>query len=339
MDAVSLEQVIRRYIPLPPSPAGTGWYPLLCKVCSDHGKKGPRAGFKFEGDRVSYHCFNCGHASAYDPDEYKSMPVKMQQVLQDFGVPEDEWQQVLFTALANQSNKSGSALQKPQPHRSLEPTEIPLPEIFYRLADATEENKWAEIARYYLTEERGVDPSQYPFYLSKPTKDPRLKKWFGRVIIPIYKDEKLVFYQGRDLTKKARKKYESPAISREKVLYGFDRLFDQSELPLYILEGWFDAFVVDGVALLGNEISDIQIEWLNRSRRKKVYIPDRLGDGERGASKALEQGWHISTPDIGGCKDINEAVQKYGKLFVMKTIVDNTAIGFDAETKIGVYCK
>lgn len=338
MDAVSLEEIIRRYIQLPPTPAGTGWYPVLCKVCNDHGRKGPRAGFRFDGEKVAYHCFNCGHACVFDAEQHRSLSTKMQQVLNDFGVPENEWQQVLFTALAKR-NEGGATQQAAPQSRNIEPVEIPLPDIFYPLADAEDDDKWAEIARYYLLEERGIQPSSYPFLLSKRSDDQRLKKWFGRVIIPIYKDGKLVFYQGRDLTGKAQKKYESPAVTRERVLFGFDKLFDESDISVYIVEGWFDAFVIDGVALLGNEISDIQAEWLNRSRKKKVYIPDRFGDGKRGAERALELGWHISTPDIGGCKDMNQAVKRYGKLYVMKSIVDNTSDGFEAMTKLGVYCR
>jgi hypothetical protein len=106
---------------------------------------------------------------------------------------------------------------------------------------------------------------------------------------------------------------------------------------LYIVEGIFDAMSIDGVAIIGNEITDAQIEWLNRSRRKKVYIPDRFGDGRRVALDCLEHGWSISTPDIGSCKDMNEAVKKYGKMYVMKSIAENTADGLVAETKLRIY--
>jgi hypothetical protein len=38
---------------------------------------------------------------------------------------------------------------------------------------------------------------------------------------------------------------------------------------------------------------------------------------------ALEYGWSVSFPVWQEtCKDINSAVQKYGKLFVLKAIVD-----------------
>lgn len=342
MEPVSLEQIIRQYVQLPTVPSGTGWYPVLHKC--DHGKKGPRAGFKFDGDTVAFHCFNCGLAAVYDPENKgrEGQPLispKMVEVLEDFGIPKEEWKPILFTALRNRDKGTTSQSTTTQ-QISIEPMELPLPETFYPLNEASDDDKWAEIARYYLMDERGVNPSSYPFMLSKKTDVPHLKKWFGRVIIPVYKDGKLIYYSGRDLTEKAVKKYESPAVSRDRVLFGFDKLFENSDLPLYIVEGWFDAFVVDGVAIFGNEISDTKIKWLNRSRRKKVYVPDQFGDGILAAKQAVSAGWQISTPDIGNCKDLNEAVLKYGKLYVMQTLMENTSVSeFDALTRLGVYCK
>lgn len=340
MKAKTLEEVIRQYIPMQPFPASTGWHPVLCKVCKDHGRKGLRGGFKFDGETVAYHCFNCGPEmnTIYDPNESKGMPKKMQHILTDFSVPQDEWQQVLLTNLAVQkAGKKGEIIQQIE---NIEPEEIPLPDMFYPLADAKDGDKWAEIARWYLTEERGVDPDSYPFMLVTPTEDKFKKKWNGRLIIPAYKDGKLIFYQGRDLIGNKMKKYESPSTPKDKVLYGFDRIFEHTTAPLYIVEGWFDADAVDGIAIVGNELSEAQIQWLNRSPRKKVYIPDKSGDGQRSAKKALDQGWSISTPDIGqNCKDMSDAVNKYGKMYVMKSLADNTADGFVANTNLGIYCE
>lgn len=335
MESVSLEQIIRQYVQLDP-PTAKGWSPVLCRVCGDRGHKGKRAGFRFEGDVVGYHCFNCGHSTSYDPSEHEKMPKKMERVLHDFGIPESDWQQVLFSSLT--LRRSGKNKDKKVSSIQIEPLELPLPETFYPLKDAGSHDKWATIARYYLEEDRGIDPNSYPFLLSSKTEIPHLKKWFGRVIIPIYKGNKLIYYVGRDLTSNKMKKYENPAVSREKVFYGYDRLFEDVTTPLYITEGWFDGFAIDGVAILGNEISKTHTIWLNKSPRKKVYIPDRFGDGKRAAEHALSLGWHISTPDIGGCKDMDEAVRRYGKLYVMKTLIENTSIGFEAQAKLGVYC-
>jgi len=337
MESVTLEQVIRSHIPLPAYPSAKGWYHVLCKVCMDHGKKGNRGGFKFENDTVAYNCFNCGHTAAYNPNEDTEISKNMKTVLRDFGIPDEEWQQVLLTSLSIKDTGATKTIQELK-KRSIEPPEIPMPESFYFLKDASEDDKWAAIARDYLLYDRGIDPSSYPFMLSSKPKDPHMEKWRGRVIIPFYKNNHLIYYQGRDLVGNKVKKYESPPISKDRVIYGFDELFKNTDIPLYIVEGWFDARVIDGVAIIGNKISDAQIDWLNKSRRRKVYIPDRFGDGHQAAKQALDEGWSISTPEIGSCKDMSAAVQKYGKMYVMKSIVDNTADGFAALTQLGIYC-
>lgn len=336
MDVVSLEQVIRQYVGLS-NPTGTGWNQILCRVCNDSGRKGMRAGFKFDSGKTAYHCFNCGHAAVFDPETQRTISEKMVTVLNAYGIPEDAWRPVELAVLQNRDKGVRTDRNESAPIQ-IEPMEVPLPSHFYSLADASPNDKWAIIARDYLENERGVDPNQHTFFLAENTGDPKLDRWFKRVIIPVYKDNKLIFYFGRDLTGKAQKKYLSPSYSKEKVIAGFDEVFRQTEENLYIVEGWFDAVSIGGVALLGNEISEPQAIWLNRSRRKKVYIPDRLGDGWVAAEDALRRGWSIATPAIGGCKDINEAVSKYGKLYVMKQIADTTADGFTAQVNLGLYC-
>lgn len=343
MHVSTLEQIIKQYINLPSQPSGTGWYPILCKVCNDSGKKGPRAGFKFDNGKVAYHCFNCSHTTVYDPDTHVNMPQKMVQVLNDFSVPEDEWRQVLITGLANHDNSVKLASQKTnQSTQSIEPMPISLPSHFYPLASASPNDVWAEIARDYLEHIRKVDPNSYPFYLAHKINEPKLNHWFGRVIIPIYKNGSPIFYIGRDLTGKKQKKYLNPSISREKIIYGFDELFRQTDEPLYIVEGWFDAHVINGVAILGNEISNTQAMWINKSPRKKVYIPDRSGNGKQTALQALSLGWSVATPGkdtwSDDIKDMNDAVKKYGKIFVLKSIVETIATGFNAEVNVGMYC-
>ncbi len=342
MDVASLEQIIKQYIHLPPNETGTGWYPILCKVCNDSGRKGARAGFKFEDNKTCYHCFNCGHATVYDPSTHKDMPEKMIQVLNDFGVPEDQWRQVLLTSLIIR-DKGLTKSNTSTPFASIEPLVVPLPSHFYTFTEAAPNDKWVEIAKDYLEHERGVDPNSQPFMLAHKTGEEVLDRWLGRVIIPIYKDNQPIFYIGRDLTGKKSKKYLSPSFSKEKVLYGFNELFRQTEEPLYIVEGWFDAYVINGVAILGNEISTAQATWLNKSYRNKVYIPDRQGDGKRCADQALELGWSIATPGFNTwadeVKDLNDAVKKFGKVYVMKALADSIATGFTARTNLGFYCK
>ena len=347
MDEISLEELVRTHINLPNRPSAQGWSPILCKVCNDHGRKGPRAGFKIENGIVGYHCFNCQAKSSIDPSKHRTISKNMEEILLAFGVPELDINRVRMTLLGAERGESS----EPRQVSNHEPKEIPLPSHFYRLPKYPN-GVWTKVAKAYL-EERCIDPDSYPFMLStgEPTdlnEHPKevhktlvrsAQKWPGRIITPIYKNEKLVFYVGRDMTDKKMKKYESPSTSRRNVIYGFDQLFEDTTRPLYVVEGIFDAMVVNGVAILGNELSDSHLYWLNRSNRQKVYIPDRFGDGHINAFKAIEHGWSVGFPDIGTCKDVNAAVQKYGSLYVLASISQNTADGFEAKARIGLYCK
>lgn len=329
MSKITLEEIIRNHVHLGrPNPGG--WCPVLCKVCLDHGRKGPRAAFKFEGDTVGYHCFNCGHSTVYDPTVSRSMPHKMVAVLDAFGIPDSEWRVVIFQNLSRERQSSNG--EKQEQYVSIEPKAIELPDSFYRLTNDPDDDV-AQYAIEFLTNERRIDWTAYPFYLSKPTN----KKWFGRLVIPVYKDNKIIYYQGRDLTELHKEKYLSPSIDRENVIYGYENLHTDLDEPLYVVEGFFDAFVLNGIATFGNKLSSAQIKWLNQSRRNKVIIPDRWGDGYRLAEQAIELGWSVSTPDAPGCKDVSNIIEKYGMLYALKTIHDNTASGFTAETRLAVY--
>lgn len=332
-----VEELIRTYVHLPTQPASTGWYPIICMVCNDHGRKGPRAAFRFDNDGVAYHCFNCGHKSSYYP-HYKIIPKNMIEVFDAFNIPVEEINKLRLTSL-QERDESGQTITSQNKKLLLRPEILPLPAHFLKLSKA--DGNWAEIAKYYL-ESRKIDPDSYPFYISNGNTK-ATKKWTKRVIIPIYKDEQLIYYQGRDLSGTALKKYESPTAPKERVIYGFDRLFTDEDRPLYVVEGFFDAFHINGVALLGNELTEPQVAWLNRSRRDKVYIPDRGASSAEIARKALDLGWKIGFPvepdSSKNIKDVSDAIVKYGQIYVHNNLRENTFEGIQAEASLKLYCK
>ena len=332
----NLEDVIKRHVHLQP-PGRKGWQATRCLVCNDHTRKGLRGNFKFENGVVDYKCWNCGHTSRYNPLENEYFSKNMLKTLNSFNIPEEEYQAVILNSPAwKDGAKKSTQDNKKVP--KIEPRVLEMPKHFYYLKDAAPDDFVADAAREYL-EGRGVDPNSYPFMLSHKPDNPRLYKWLGRVIMPIYKNNNLIYYIGRALYD-AERKYETPAADKDKILFGFDKIFEYSDTPILVVEGWFDAFAIDGVAVLGNIISEPQRIWLDKSPREKIYIPDRFGDGKRAAEQALEFGWSISTPDIGSDpKDMDEAVQKYGKLYVIKSILDNKTSDKDAAmTYLGNYC-
>ena len=57
--------------------------------------------------------------------------------------------------------------------------------------------------------------------------------------------------------------------------------------------------------------------------REVIVVPDRDRAGVKLIDNAIEYGWSVSFPVWQEtCKDINEAVVKYGRLFVLKSIID-----------------
>lgn len=333
--APDLKTILTQHINLG-KPNATGFVSVVCRVCNDHAKKGKRAGFKFQGESVGYNCFNCGHTAGYDPGKHDDMPRDMITVLSAFGISEVDWSPVLFRSLEMRGIPT-DANDIPT-YVDINPKEIQFPHYFYPLTDDKSDD-FAQTAIDYLTE-RQVDWKSRPFQLVKKDTHPHNRLWYGRVIIPFYKDGKLVFFQGRDLTGLQQKKYLSPAVARDNILSSYDEIERYSEEPLYITEGWFDAYHLNGIAIFSNKLTENQIKWLSKTNRQKVIIPDREGDGQILAMQAIALGWSVSTPDIGSCKDVNDAILKYGELYTKKTIVEKTtSTKFESEANIGIYCK
>ena len=73
-----------------------------------------------------------------------------------------------------------------------------------------------------------------------------------------------------------------------------------------------------------NECNETQADIIESLGREVIVVADRDRAGARMINNAIEYGWSVSFPVwLETCKDVNEAVVKYGKLFVLKTILDS----------------
>ncbi len=323
-----MEELIRSHLVLD-KPNSKGWHPVLCKVCHDHGKKGNRAAFVFHDGGCSYNCFNCGISGSYVPSD-KTLHKNLITVFRAFGIPDIDWQTVLY------KNIGTSGSDKPTiSHSSIIPTNISLPDYFYPLTDDAND-EWCQASIEYLTS-RNIDWTQQQFYCVR--YDAKHPNWFGRIIIPVYYHDKLVFYQGRDLTDLHARKYLNSPTPRDNILYGYHNITNDTDEPLYIVEGWFDAVPINGVAVFSNKLTIQQIDWLNKTNRPKVIIPDRYGNGYVLANKAIELGWKVATPFLDtDIKDVNESIVKYGLLYTIRSIQYNTWDGEQAQILTNIYC-
>jgi len=333
MSDLNFESIIRQYVTLPAHPSPTGWHTVKCAVCNDHSARG---GFRFDGTMVSYNCFNCSHTAGYDETTYSTIPPNMVTILDAYSIPPSEYNHLRLAGLSHR--KKGVVKQEPvDPVTEL--IALPLPEFFMPLSES--DHIWAEVAREYLRTDRSIDSNTYPFLILKDEAQSEAVElaWRGRLIIPFYRNNTLVWYQGRDLRPSSRLRYLNPSVVSQCILSDYEVLRTNLDKPLYVCEGFFDAFVIDGVAIFGNKIKPGQLKLIDRSPRKKVYIPDTEGDGHISALQAIELGWGISIPNFGEAKDINKAVLTYGSLYVKHNIKESTCHGLKAELNIALLCK
>ena len=302
--------------------SSTGFRALRCQVCNDHSE---RAGFKFDGEAVIYSCFNC-HTKAVYEEGNTDMSRTMRRVLEAHGITREQINEVVGSAFfvkANEPKEITVATMSPQVR--LFTPEVALPPKSYPIGAPHNEDLQLPLAEYVL--KRGLDPVALNVHFSL---DP---KFLNRVILPCVRDGKIIYWQARTLGN-TKPRYLSPGTNKDAVLWGYDNLRANYDLPLFITEGIFDAASVDGIALLGSELNPSKLEILNRSRRRRAVVIDRDANGGRLGQLALDHGWEITfAPE--GC-DANQSVQKYGKLFTIWTLMKNMTVPSSLRTSTGI---
>jgi DNA primase len=107
-----------------------------------------------------------------------------------------------------------------------------------------------------------------------------------------------------------------------------------------VTEGQLDALLVGGVGMNGNTPSPKQCSIVEQLNKRIVLLPDADKAGMEMVKTAVKRGWNVSFPPWEDCKDAGDAVQKYGRLFTVRSILDSIET---SSTKIQImakqYCK
>lgn len=303
--------------------SATGFRTVRCAVCNDHSE---RAGFKFDGEFVGYSCFNCQAKFKYEEGSGK-LNRWARQALEAFGITKQELDEVAGSAFFNKIEAPKAMdLASLKEQVKLYTPEVPLPPKSYPLGAAHHDEFQAPIIEYLLS--RCVDPLKLNAHFSLD------KKYLNRVILPCMRDGKVIYWQARALTNE-KPRYLSPGIDKAAVMWGYDNLWIDQDLPLFVTEGIFDAASVNGVALIGSVLNPSKLEVLKRCRRRKVVVVDRDRNGGLLADVALSTGWEITFPPTGS-GDINSSIQENGKLFTIWTLMKNMTVPTGLKTAAGV---
>lgn len=143
-----------------------------------------------------------------------------------------------------------------------------------------------------------------------------------RLIIPFRYQNQIVGYTARCIDSDAKPRYLTSTPNG--YVFNMDAQTRERQFVI-VCEGPIDALSVDGVAVLSNNINETQIQLINSLQRKVIVVPDYDKSGKNLIDVALENKWSVSFPAWWEtCKDINQSCVKYGKLFTLKNILDNT---------------
>lgn len=325
------------------------WERCYCELCGDGSRtKGPRGGWLFEGDMAAYRCFNCGAKATFDPNREYPFSREMRDILKAFGVPEVEYNYIAYKGKLDRKDRDTGVDESDEPAKKFIPLKFfDVPRHFYSLAEADSSNVIATLARQKLWDKWRLKDTDYPFMLSTGETNSfdandraTAKALFNRIIVPFYKNGKMMYYQARAIDDDNPKRYINMDVQKTNVIFNMDVLYRDMDRPLYIFEGAMDAIHVNGVAVMEDNLSEQQIDILNKSPRRKVVVPDQNQQRTRGKGNLVElgvyqEGWGLALPQLGsGTKDLSEGIKRYGKLHVIKSLIDNTF--FDDEARLNV---
>jgi len=299
----------------------SGWTSFNAPCCHHRGHnadKRKRAGVRFDTG-VVYNCFNCKYSASWQPG--RQISEKFKSLCRWLGANESDINTLIFEAL-----KTESAEYKPRELQTrVSFAEKKLPEHSLPVSDwlnvdfagdSKLETSFAKVVEYIY--DRGYDPVSNNFYWS-PTNG-----YIDRVIIPFYYRGKIVGNTARKV-RSGRPKYLSD--HHNQFVFNVDAQ-QEDQRYIFVTEGPFDAMAINGVALLTNNISDQQYRIIQGLGHEIIVIPDQDEAGENLIKKAMEYGWSVAFPNWeADVKDVADAVQRYGKLFVTVDAIKTAQTG------------
>ena len=295
---------IVQYLPGKRKTSSSGWISFNGPCCVHNGEsldRRQRGGLKASSEGWSYHCFNCNFTASFILG--RSLSFKARKLLGWLNVPQEEIERVNLESLR---------------HRSIEGI-LETRRTFDNLSDLHFEERdlgGVEFVTPQHTEiwnylRQRCAPMDYPFMVSG-TAGSR-----PGVIIPFTYNNVMVGHTTRFLDDR-----KPVWLNDFQPGYVFGTDLQKSYWQSVIVtEGIFDALSISGLALMHNEVSDAQARLIRTLGKEIVVVPDQDRPGMELVDRAVELGWSVSMPEWQDCKDVNDAVKKYGRLSTLLTIM------------------
>jgi hypothetical protein len=268
-----------------------------------------RGGLKVNADGWSYHCFNCNFTASFVLG--RNLSVKARKLLSWMGVPPEEIERVNLESLKHRSiiGLIDDRKRLSDTVSGIEFKQHDLPAASILLDDETH----SDIIDYLKSRQVPLD---YPFMTLEHYDG---VSWYDRphVIIPFTYDNVIVGHTKRFLDNKIPKYIND---MQPGYVFGTD-LQRPNWQHVIVTEGIFDALSIGGIAVMHSTINDAQARLIRSLGKEITVVPDQDRAGMELVDRAIELGWAVSMPAWQDCKDVNDAVIKYGRLATLLSIM------------------
>ena len=300
------------YLPAKRKPSPQGWLSFNAACCVHNGNSADRrgrGGIKVTEQGWSYHCFNCSYTASFILG--RAVSFKARRLLGWIGVPDNEIDLLNLESMRHRSIH-GILQDRQRVFNTLGSIEFEESDDFPPFSEVvTPEHPvyWDYICK------RGV-PEDFPVMTSIKTDGIHWVRPF--VLVPFTYDNRVVGWTARFLDDKIPKYINH---SQPGYVFGTD-LQHSNWQHVLVMEGIFDALCIGGLAVMHNTISDTQARLIRSLGREVTVVPDQDSAGVELIDRAVELGWAVSIPEWpAGCKDVNDAVIKLGRLGALLTIM------------------
>ena len=303
---------ILQYLPAKRKPSPQGWLSFNAICCTHNGNSADRrgrGGIKVTEQGWSYHCFNCAYTASFVLG--RTVSFKARRLLGWMGVPDNEIEMLNLESLRHRSIH-GIIEDRQRTFNTLSAIEFEESDDFPPFAEVVT----PEFPLYWDYIRKRKVPEDFPVMTSIKTDGVHWTRPY--VLIPFTYNNRVVGWTARFLDDKIPKYINH---SQPGYVFGID-LQHTDWQSVIVTEGIFDALSISGLAVMHNTISDNQARLIRSLGREVIVVPDQDVAGVELIDRAVELGYGVSIPEWpAGCKDVNDAVIKLGRLGALLTIM------------------
>lgn len=296
---------------------------INCPACIYMGERRAdtklRGGFFNRGSEVGYNCFNCGFKFRAKED---LIPNKAFKFLELLGADKTDINELHFLAMRTspfgQTYKTKKSADVPK--IKIDFKDVSLPKGTHLLHDIIKDAAPDSdaFAAYVYAKQRGVE--QYPYLMWTDNKRDHLNK---RLILPYLFRDQIVGFNARlfDQTIKGADRFYE-INPNENFVFNMDSIYKDRKI-LIINESPYDSLLFDGVSTMGTNITKPRADIINQFKGRKILVPDLDESGMKAVDIALKNNWEVYFPTWSYRYDMGEAVDNFGRIFVLMDILKN----------------